>query len=63
MISRRGNRKTLRTYDTKLYKARHLIENFFAKRLLYWAIATRYHPRAVNFRGAIHLAAAVIWLN
>ncbi|MBD0313961.1 MAG: hypothetical protein ICV86_14210, partial [Microcoleus sp. T3-bin5] len=30
-ISPRHHRKTLRIYDTKLYKARHLIENFFAK--------------------------------
>lgn len=44
MISPRHHRKILRTYDTKLYKARHLIENFAAKRLLYPAIATPYHP-------------------
>ncbi|MEG3991055.1 hypothetical protein QUA13_28670 [Microcoleus sp. S28C3] len=44
------HRKTQRTYDTELYKARHLIENFFAKLKQYQAIATRYDPRAVNFR-------------
>ena len=44
MISPRHHRKILRTYDTELYKARHLIENFAAKRLLYPAIATPYHP-------------------
>jgi transposase len=26
-------------------------------------IATRYDKRAVNFLGAIYLAAAVVWLN
>ena len=54
-----------------LYKSRHLIENFFAKLIVsgdptrkqYRAIATRYDKRAVNFLGAIYLAAAVIWLN
>ncbi|WP_146242350.1 transposase, partial [Acaryochloris thomasi] len=46
-----------------LYKARHLIENFFAKIKQYRAIATRYDKRAVNFLGAIYLAASVIWLN
>jgi transposase len=45
-----------------LYKARHLIENFFAKLKQYRAIATRYDKRATNFLGAIYLAASVIWL-
>ncbi|MBD1831094.1 hypothetical protein NDI47_24890 [Microcoleus vaginatus GB1-A2] len=49
VISPRHHRKTLRTYDTKLYTARHLIENFFAKLKQYRAIATRYHPRVVKF--------------
>ena len=49
VISPRHHRKTLRTYDTELYKARHLIENFFANLKQYRAIAMRYDPRAVNF--------------
>ncbi|MEG4091640.1 hypothetical protein [Microcoleus sp. Pol12B4] len=49
VISPRRNCKTLETYDAQLYKARHLIENFFPKLKQYQAIATRYHPRAVNF--------------
>ena len=49
--------------DKDLYKARHLIENFFAKLKQYRAIATRYDKRAVYFLSAIHLAAAVVWLN
>ena len=49
MISPRHHRKILRTYDTELYKARHLIENFAAKRLLYVAIATPITRQAVNF--------------
>ena len=39
------------------------MENFFAKLKQYRAIATRYDERAVHFLGAIHLAAAVVWLN
>ena len=46
-----------------MYKARHLIENFFAKLKQYRAIATRYDKRACAFLGAIYLAASVIWLN
>ena len=34
-----------------------------AKLKRYRAIATRYDKRAVRFLGAIHLAAAVVWLN
>ncbi|WP_309743380.1 transposase, partial [Chamaesiphon sp. OTE_20_metabat_361] len=57
------NRIKPREYDKDLYKARHLIENFFAKLKQYRAIATRYDKRAVNFLGAIYPAASVIWLN
>ena len=46
-----------------LCKARHLIENFFARLKQYRAIVTRYHKTARNFPGAIHLAGAVVWLN
>ncbi|BAU10036.1 putative transposase [Leptolyngbya sp. NIES-3755] len=63
VIPPKRNRKQQRNYDKELYKARHLIENFFAKLKQYRAIATRYDKRAVNFLGAIYLAASVIWLN
>ena len=49
--------------DRHLYKARHLIENFFARLKQDRAIATRYDKTARNFLGAIYLAASVIWLN
>ena len=49
--------------NRQLYQARHLIENFFAWLKQYRAIATRYDKTARNFLGAIHLAAAVAWLN
>lgn len=63
VIPPRRNRTRLRDYDKYLYKARHLIENFFAKLKQYRAIATRYDKRGRNFLGAIYLAATVIWLN
>jgi transposase len=63
VIPPKSNRIKPREYDKDLYKARHLIENFFAKLKQYRAIATRYDKRAVNFLGAIYLAASVIWLN
>jgi transposase len=63
VIPPKVNRKNRRPYDKALYQARHLIENFFAKLKQHRAIATRYDKRAVTFLAAIHLAAAVIWLN
>ena len=52
-----------RDYDRDLYEARHLIENFFAKLKQFRAIATRYDKTARNFLAAVHLTAALIWLN
>ena len=63
VIPPRSTRKEQRDYDRHLYKARHLIENFFARLKQYRAIATRYDKTARNFLGAIHLAAAMVWLN
>jgi transposase len=63
VIPPKANRKNPRSHDRDLYKARHLIETFFAKPKQYRAIATRYDKRACNFLAAIHLVAAVIWLN
>ncbi len=63
VIPPKRNRKELREYDKELYKARHLIENLFAKLKQYRGIATRYDKLANTFLGGIFLAAAVIWLN
>ena len=63
MIPPKSNRKVQRTFDRELYKARHLMENFFCKLKQYRAIATRYDKTTRNFLAAIHLAAAIIWLN
>ena len=63
VIPSKSNRKVPRTLDKEMYKARHLIENFFCKLKQFRAIATRYDKTARNFLAAIHLAAASIWLN
>ena len=63
VIPSKSNRNESIDYDQHLYKARHLIENFFAKLKQYRAIATRYDKTARNFLSAVHLAAVVIWLN
>jgi transposase len=63
VIPPKSNRKTPRTFDKELYKARHLIENFVCKLKEFRAIATRYEKTARNFLAGIHLAASVILLN
>ena len=59
----RNTRKTPRAFDKDLYKARHLIKDFFAKLKQFRAIATRYDKTARCFLAGIHLAATAIWLN
>jgi transposase len=63
VIPPKRHRKQSRDYDQDLYKARHLIENFFAKLKQYRAIATRYDKLAETFLCAIYMAASLIWLN
>jgi transposase len=48
VIPPKANRKHKRDYDKELYKARHLIENFFAKLKQFRAIATRYDKTALR---------------
>jgi len=63
VIPPKSNRKEPREYDKELYKARHLIENMFAKIKLYRAIATRYDKLSSTFLGAVFLTGTIIWLN
>ena len=63
VIPSKKNRKEPRIIDKELYKARHLIENFFCKLKQFRAIATRYEKTARNFLAAIYLVAAPIWLK
>jgi transposase len=63
VIPPKANRVAKRNYDRDLYKARHLIENVFAKLKQFRAIATRYDKTARNVLAGIHLAATAIWLN
>lgn len=63
VIPPKSTRTTPREYDQDLYRARHLIENFFARLKQFRAVATRHDKRSANFLGAISLAASMIWLN
>jgi transposase len=61
VIPPKSNARDKPQYDKQLYRARHLIENFFAHLKQYRAIATRYDKLATNFLGGIYLASIIIW--
>ncbi|EGV27533.1 transposase IS4 family protein [Thiorhodococcus drewsii AZ1] len=63
VIPPKRNRLVQRAYDKELYKARHLIENFFSKIKQFRAIATRYDKLSRNFLAGVHLASACVLLN
>jgi transposase len=63
VIPPKCNRVVAREDDKALYKARHLIENFFEKLKQFRAIATRYDKLARNFLAGVHLAAVSILLT
>ena len=63
VIPPKRNRLVQRDYDKELYKARHLVENFFQKLKQFRAIATRYDKLARNFLAGVHVASACILLN
>jgi transposase len=62
VIPPRSNRLTLRDFDRHLYRARNLIERFFARLKHFRRIATRYDKLAKSFLSFIHLACAFVWL-
>jgi transposase len=61
VIPPKSNRRSPRTYDRELYKARHLIENFFARLKQFRAIATRYDKTAQSYKAAVTLASILMW--
>lgn len=62
VIPPRSNRLNPRSFDRHLYKARNLIERFFARLKHFRRIATRYDKLATSFLSFVHLACAFIWL-
>jgi putative transposase len=62
-IKPRPNRKTLRPFDSVLYKERNHIERFFNKLKHFRRVATRYDKLVANFMGFVILAAIAITLR
>jgi transposase len=42
---------------------RHLVENLFARLKHYRSIATRFEKLARNFKAAVYIACAMIWIR
>jgi transposase len=62
VIPPRSNRLAPREFDRHLYRARNLVERFFARLKHFRRIATRYDKLAKSFLSFIHLACAFVWL-
>lgn len=56
-------RKAPATFDSHLYKARHAIENLFAKLKQYRSLATRYDKTMRNYSAMVAIACVLTWLR
>jgi transposase len=56
-------RKHPAAYDAFLYKARHAIENAFAKLKRFRSLATRYDKSARSYAAQVAIACIVVWLK
>ena len=63
VIPPRSNCLTPRTFDRDLYKARNLVERFFARLKHFRLISTRYDKLAANFLGFVKLASIMLWIK
>jgi transposase len=62
-IPPKSNRKGSFVFSTFLYRYRNLVERFFYKLKQFRGIATRYDKSPENFRAAIKLISARIWIR
>jgi transposase len=61
-IPPRKNRTEPIAYDRHLYKARNVVERYFARVEQYRRVATRYDKRAANYLGFVWVASIAIML-
>lgn len=62
VIPPRRGRRLERSYDRDLFKARFLVEHFFARIKRCRRVATRYEKLAVTFLGMVLIACILVWL-
>ncbi len=64
VIPRRSNsKKPNPEFDKHIYKARHQVENIFARLKHFRSIATRFEKLARNYKAILTLACTFIWLK
>ena len=64
IIPRRSNStKPNPSFDKELYKARHTIENLFAKMKQFRGFATRFDKLKRNYAAVVAIVCAMIWLR
>jgi transposase len=61
VIPNRSNRKQPFSFNKRVYKLRHRIENAICRIKDFRRIATRYDKLARNFLGSVCLVAAIVW--
>ena len=62
IIPPRSNRLTPRAFDQHRYRARHLIENLFARFKQFRRLATRYEKLSAHYAAFVILASICLWL-
>jgi transposase len=63
VIPSNRTRRIIIPHDADAYKQRNRIERCFCQLKHFRRLATRYDRRTANFKGFIHLAAAMIWTH
>ena len=62
VIPPRSNRKTPRSYDKELYKARNAVERFIGRVKHFRRVATRYDKLSRVYLGFLQFASVFIWM-
>ena len=62
VIPPRSNRRSPRAFDKDRYRARHLIENLFARLKQFRRLATRYDKLATHFAAFVTIASICVWM-
>jgi transposase len=62
VIPSTSSRRRKRPFNRRLYKRRHLVENFFQRIKRFRRIGTRYEKLAKTFFAMLCLASALCWL-
>ena len=63
VISPRSNRNEPRSYDSDLYRERHLVECFIGKIKHFRRLFSRFDKLANRYLGFLHLVGALTWMR